>query len=123
MEEFGYEKLDVYRTSMEFLGNVSILIDRLPKGYSHLADQLRRASLSIPLNIAEGSAQSSPALRSQFYAIARASAVECSAVINCCMTLKLLDTNFLSSCRTLIYRIVQMLSKLAGLRKRPSSQR
>jgi four helix bundle protein len=123
MDEFGYERLDVYRASMDFLGQASILIDKLPRGYSHLADQLRRASLSISLNIAEGSAQNSAALRSQFYATARASAVECSAVINCCMTLKLLDADFLLTCRTLIYRIVQMLSKLAGFRKRPTSSR
>ena len=121
MAEFGYEKLDVYRASMEFLGQVAVLIDRLPKGYAHLADQLRRASLSIPLNIAEGSAQRTAALRRQFYTTARASAVECSAVINCCISLKLADPSFLSSCRTLIYRIVQMLSKLAGIRTRSVS--
>lgn len=118
MEEFGYEKLDVYRAAMEFLGQSSVLIDQLPKGYAHLADQLRRASLSIPLNIAEGSAQTSPIQRLHFYSIARASSVECSAVINCCIVLKLVDPTLLSLCRSLCYRIVQMLSKLATTRRR-----
>jgi four helix bundle protein len=121
MDTFGYEKLDVYRASMEFLEEAAVIIEKLPQGYSHMVDQLRRASLSVPLNIAEGSAQDSPVSRRRYYTTARASAVECSAVVNCCISLKLLDLSFLSSCRALIYRIVQMLSKLAGIRRRPTS--
>lgn len=89
MEEFGYEKLDVYQCSMEFLGQVYILLDNLPRGYAHLRDQLRRSSLSIPLNIAEGSGKSTQSERMRFYEIARASALECSAILNCCIILKI----------------------------------
>ncbi len=113
MEEFGYERLDVYKCSMEFLGVVYVLLEKLPRGYSHLGDQLRRSSLSIPLNIAEGSGKSAPAERMRFYEIARASALECSAIINCCVTLKLAPQVALETSRNLVYRIVQMLSKLA----------
>lgn len=113
MEEFGYEKLDVYRCSMELLGQVYALLDKLPKGYAHLGDQLRRSSLSIPLNIAEGTGKSSPAERMRFYEIARGSALECSAIVSCCLTLKIADPDSLAASRSLIFRIVQMLSKLA----------
>jgi four helix bundle protein len=113
MEEFNYEKLDVYRCAMELLAHVYLLVDKLPKGFSHLADQLRRACLSIPLNIAEGSGKSSPQERMRFFEIARASALECSAIINCCITLKLSDKETLLKIRSLLFRIVQMLSKLA----------
>lgn len=113
MEEFGYEKLDAYQCSMELLGQVYALLDKLPKGYAHLGDQLRRSSLSIPLNIDEGSGKSSPPERMRFYEIARASALECSAIINCCLTLKIADPSTLSASRSLVFRIVQMLSKLA----------
>ena len=34
-------------------------VKKFPKSYYHLADQLKRASLSVPLNIAEGSAKCS----------------------------------------------------------------
>jgi four helix bundle protein len=112
MEEFGYEKLDVYRCSMEFLENAFALIDKLPKGFAHLGDQLKRASLSIPLNIAEGSGKSAPAERRRFYEIARASALECSAIVNCARTLNIVDQNLTQKNRSLILRIVQMLSKL-----------
>lgn len=113
MEEFNYEKLDVYRCSMEFLAAAFAQADKLPKGYANLSDQLKRSALSIPLNIAEGSAKSSPAERMRFYEIARASALETSAILNCCLTLKLADQIDLQAARTLVFRIVQMLSKLA----------
>jgi four helix bundle protein len=113
MDEFGYEKLDVYRCAMQFMQSADTLIDKLPKGYCHLGDQLRRASLFIPLNIAEGSAKRTPTERMRYFEIARASAVECSAVINCCLSLSFPDRELLASLRSLILRIVQMLSKLA----------
>ena len=52
---FGFQKLDVYRCAVTFLGVASTLAERVPRGRSALADQLRRAALSVPLNIAEGS--------------------------------------------------------------------
>ncbi len=52
---FGFQKLDVYRCAVTFLGVASTLAVRVPRGHSALSDQLRRAALSVPLNIAEGS--------------------------------------------------------------------
>lgn len=112
MEEFNYEKLDIYRCSMEFLAIAYALIEKLPRGYATLSDQLRRSSLSVPLNIAEGSAKSTSPERMRYFEIARASALECSAVLNCCSTLKLAKTETILAGRTLLIRIVQMLSKL-----------
>ena len=48
-----HEKLDVYQCSIEFLALSVQVIETLPKGYSALVDQLKRASWSIPLNIAK----------------------------------------------------------------------
>jgi hypothetical protein len=47
MEQLSHEKLDVYQCSIEFLGVAESMLQRLPQGYSKLADQLHRASLSI----------------------------------------------------------------------------
>lgn len=114
MEEFGYEKLDVYQCAMEFLAVAILLTDQLPKGFAHLGGQLKRASLSVPLNIAEGSGKSSPQESRRFFEIARSSALECSAIVNCARTLSLADHPLLDQNRTLIFRIVQMLSKLTS---------
>ena len=49
----AYEKLDVYRCATQFLALAAQIYGALPKGNAALADQLRRAALSIPLNINE----------------------------------------------------------------------
>ena len=49
------ERLKAYHLSIKFLKISMQLLDQLPKGNAHIRDQLKRASTSIPLNIAEGS--------------------------------------------------------------------
>jgi four helix bundle protein len=53
------------------------------RGEGDLKDQFRRASISIPLNIAEASGKVSPSDRGRFFAIARGSAMECAAILDC----------------------------------------
>ncbi len=48
----------------------------------HINDQLKRASFSIMLNIAEGSSRFSNKDRKNFLVIARGSAFECSAIFD-----------------------------------------
>ena len=69
---------------MTFLGVASTLAERVPRGHSALADQLRRAALSVSLNIAEGSGKGTMEDREarRFYAIARGSALECAAIVD-----------------------------------------
>jgi hypothetical protein len=50
----GFQKLDVYRCSLTVLGVAATLAERVPRAYSALADQLRRAALSVPLRCLSG---------------------------------------------------------------------
>jgi len=52
---FGFQRLDAYKAAARFLGVASNLVTKIPRGNAALSDQLRRAALSVPLNIAEGS--------------------------------------------------------------------
>src|SRR5437588_546551 len=75
----SFQKLDVYRCAIEFLALSTGLAQNLPKGHAGLAEQLRRAALSIPLNIGEAAGRTSEADAARHYAIARGSAMECAA--------------------------------------------
>ena len=109
---FGFEKLDVYRCSVEFLALAWQLCEALPRGQSALADQLRRAALSVPLNIAEGTGRIGEADVSRQRAIARGSAMECAAILDVLRVASLARPDLLTEGRSLLLRIVSMLSKL-----------
>jgi four helix bundle protein len=104
------EKLDVYRVALELQGIVGHLVPK--RGYTELRDQLERASISIVLNIAEGCGRVSPADKARFYAMARGSATEVAAVLDVLWARALVDARLRNRARSLVVRIVQMLSRL-----------
>jgi len=79
---FGHERLNVYLTAIQFIGEASSLISQMPIGHSFLAQQLYRASVSIPLNIAEGAAEFSKKEKTRFYRMALRSATECASILD-----------------------------------------
>jgi four helix bundle protein len=107
---FGFQRLDVYQASVTFLGVADALAAR-SRLRAPLADQLRRAALSIPLNIAEGSGKFGADSR-RFYAIARGSALECAAILDVLAALRIAGSNDLAKGRALLDRIVAMLTML-----------
>lgn len=79
---FDFEKLDVYQKAKSFNKEVYSFI-RISKTIDSVSkNQLRRASLSIVLNIAEGTSRFSKADKRNFYVISRGSAFECVAVFD-----------------------------------------
>jgi four helix bundle protein len=112
---FGFQKLDVYRCSVTFLGVAGALAERVPRGHSALSDQLRRAALSVPLNIAEGSGKGTMEDREarRFYAIAGGSALECAAIVDAFQALQFVLTAEADRVHELLERIVSMLTKMA----------
>ena len=59
MELFRFLNFEVYKKSKKLYREINKLTKNFPRPYYYLVDQLKRASLSVPLNIAEGSAKSS----------------------------------------------------------------
>ncbi len=106
----GHQKLDVYRCSIDFLALVAKV--QMPRGYAHLGDQLRRAALSVPLNIAEGVGKASDEDKARFFAVARGSAMECSAVIDCLVRLELLEAARANEVTELLDRVYAMLTRM-----------
>ena len=110
--ECTHERLDVYRVSIELLAKVVCITADLPRGHGSIADQFRRAAQSIPLNIAEGCGRSGDSDAARHYAIARGSALECAAAVDVIRVLGIVQSDLLAEVRTLLVRVVQMLSKM-----------
>ncbi|MBI2892443.1 MAG: four helix bundle protein [Deltaproteobacteria bacterium] len=109
---FSFENLDVYKCAIQFPAQASTMVGTLPSGHAALADQLKRASLSVPLDIAEGSGRTGQSDLRRHHAIARGSAIECAAILDACRVLGLGRGDRIEEARTLLERIVSMLSKM-----------
>jgi four helix bundle protein len=108
----SFQKLDVYRAAIDFVAIAMELGPSIPRGYSELREQLRRASLSVPLNIAEGAGRASEADAARHFAIARGSAMECAAVLDVIRALGALQEESYQRGVELLARVVAMLTKL-----------
>ena len=112
MTTFDHERLDVYNAAIEFVAVSDDVVEHLPRGRRYLADQLLRAAVSIPLNIAEGAGEFSRKDKRRFYRIALRSATEAAAILDVCRRLELDDPSRLGAGRDLLLRIVAMLTRL-----------
>lgn len=110
---FGHEKLDVYNLSIEFVGSAYRLCQRLEGCDRHARDQLLRASQSIPLNIAEGNGKGTGLDKRRFFEIARGSSLECAAIYDVLVATEVIDPNEAEEPKSMLSRIVSMLTKLA----------
>jgi four helix bundle protein len=80
-----FENLDVYKKAMVFMAE-AFNLNKLVKDRT-IKDQLSRAALSIPLNIAEGQGRMHGKEKRQFYNTARGSLLECVPLIQACWML------------------------------------
>src|SRR2546426_1773130 len=78
---FDHEKLVAYQRSIQFVAWSSPLLDKLSQKLA-VADQLDRASTSVPLNIAEGNSKYTARDRCRYFDTARGSALECAACLD-----------------------------------------
>lgn len=109
---FNFEKLDVYQRSLDLSFTVYRLTRKWSRLYlNNLIDQLIRATLSVCLNIAEGSSRSKKEFM-RFLDIARGSCCECVPLIEIAYKEGLLDESTRNEIRQSLYDIARMLSGL-----------
>ena len=81
--DLAHTKLDVFRVSREFV----LLCYKETKSFPSeekfaMVQQIRRAALSVHLNVAEGCSRKSVAERRRFYEIARGSVIEIDTALD-----------------------------------------
>ncbi len=109
----SHTKLEVYKSSREFALECYKLTRILPDEEKYaMASQIRRAALSVHLNIAEGSSRKSEVERKRYYEIARGSVIEIDAALDVAN-----DLNYLKNFDTekLGASMVKMFKLLSGM--------
>jgi four helix bundle protein len=105
--------LPAYAHALGFLHTAEALAGRLPRNREYMKDQLRRAALSIALNIAEGAGEFRPREKARFYRMARRSAHECRALYDAVETLDLVTPPDLAPGRDQLDDLIGQLTRLA----------
>jgi len=109
----NHQNLDIYHYSRALITECYALAGKLPADERFvLSSQIRRAALSVHLNIAEGASRKSQAERKRFYEIARGSLIEVDAALGLVKDLNLSTTHDMQSLSELIPICFALLSGL-----------
>lgn len=88
----SFKDLDVWNHGIDFVEAIYRLTSSFPKEEQYgLVSQMRRASVSIPSNIAEGQGRRNPKEFIQFLYIAKGSLAEVETQLIICKRLKYID--------------------------------
>jgi four helix bundle protein len=111
--QLNHQKLDVYSFSKAFVLECYKLTKYLPPDERFgMISQIRRAALSVHLNIAEGASRKSEAERKRFYEIARGSIIEIDAALDVANQLEYLGNIKLDKLSEYMIRTFKTLSGL-----------
>lgn len=113
----SFRKLNVYIRAKELVRQVYELIKKFPREEQYaLCDQLRRAVISIPSNIAEGSGRQSQKDQAHFYTIAYGSLMEVLSQLDVACDLRYITQDEFNILEVLIEEEAKMLSGLVAKR-------
>ena len=113
----SFRKLDAYIYAKDLVKQVYALIKKFPKEEQYaLCDQLRRAVISIPSNIAEGSGRTTHKDQAHFYTMAFGSLMEVLAQLDVACELEYLSNIEFENIELLINKEAKILSGLVAKR-------
>ena len=109
----GHTKLDIYTITRQFVKECYLAVTQFPLEEKYiLTQQIKRAALSVHLNIAEGSSRKSELERKRFYEIARGSVIEIDASFDVAADLGYCTPQSLSLAGEALVRCFKYLSGL-----------
>ena len=90
--EYDFEKLKIWQLGMELVERIYAVTKDFPKEEQFgLVSQMRRAAVSVPLNIAEGKGRYHTRAFIQFLYQARGSLYELITLVKTCLRLRQMD--------------------------------
>ena len=109
----SYQDLVVWKRSVELVVEAYQLVKHLPREETYaLSNQIRRAAVSIPSNIAEGNGRTSIKDYSRFLSMARGSKYELDTQLFICVKLNYLTQEQISNAMRLSDEVGRMLNVL-----------
>lgn len=112
---FAYKKLNVYHKSLAWVANIYSLVRQFPEYERYtLSNQVRRAAVSVPSNIAEGMSRGSSKEVNHFLEISYDSLMEVQSQLEIAELLKYITSKDLKEIEPKTEEIAKMLS---GLKK------
>jgi four helix bundle protein len=118
----SYKDLIVWQRSMDLVVEIYKLTELFPNSEKFgIINQMRRAAVSIPSNIAEGRHRSTRKDFCQFIIVAYGSASELETQIEISKRLSFCDLNKFEKADILLDEIMKMLNKLISSLKQPKS--
>ncbi len=121
---FLFENLDAYKKSILLIDMMHGLCDNLAQsGISSMLDQLKRSSLSIALNIAEGSGRSGKKEKSRYYKIGRGSLHETVPIIEILHRRRFINEQIYLEAYNLADEVGRLLNGLIRKTENPSYHR
>lgn len=88
----NYKKLEAWKKSMQLVKQIYLLTKKFPKEELYaLASQIKRAAVSVPCNIAEGSGRNYKKDTIQFLHISRGSLYEVETLLNIAVMVEIIN--------------------------------
>ena len=114
--KYSYKNLEAYKESKKLVKQVYALLKKFPKEETYaLCDQLRRAVISVPSNIAEGSGRTSAKDQAHFLEMAFGSLMEVDCQIEIAHDLGYVS---LDEHEEATIQINQVAALLSGMRRK-----
>lgn len=113
--QLAHKQMDVYKIAKQFVISCYRLSKLLPpEERFNMTQQIRRAALSVQLNIAEGASRKSALERRRFYEVARGSLIEIDTALEIAGELEYVTKEEMQDLGILITRCFQMLTKMVN---------
>ncbi len=110
-----YEELQVWQKAMDLVIEIYRIVKCFPKEETYaLSDQMRRAAVSIPSNIAEGQQRQTTKEFKYFLSVAKGSVAELNTQLYICKRLQYLTEAQLQKAFDLADEVGKMLSGLSS---------